>query len=252
MPFCAWFDSTVILCQEILRCRERRDEKTQHPSGRQLLEQGNLSGMIEAMLDEAVQHDIDVEIAAGGEIEEPRVVEVNDEVAHGPAHALQFVLRFSPSLFAGVGDLRPVAFLGQVFALAFDAVRHHPPPSTHVQQEFPDGVSIGNRSGGRLFRSHALQEFKNGIPVPGRSFKGPVQLIRNAFGFRHGRLTNCVRRAGTASLPESFRRAVVADPAGIFSSSSGLVDGPPDEACKVRVNVVIIAECEYRKPVLSR
>jgi len=99
----------------------------------------------------------------------------------------KWVHRLLPLLLAGSPDRWPVIFL-----------RHRGPrrnrrslhraqaefhPCLHVQDQFPDGVNIRDRTRFRLLSSYVVQDFAQRVSVPGLSIDGGSQSVSGAIAF---------------------------------------------------------------------
>jgi hypothetical protein len=104
-----------------------------------------------------------------------------------------------PRLLAGVAHVGPILGVRQLRALTCQPSATRPFPCRDVEHDFPNAVCTADRSGGCLLRCYPFENFRDRWAMPGLTFIGPFQLIRDSLDFNHDRLIQ------TLSVPTGRR-----------------------------------------------
>jgi hypothetical protein len=150
------------------------------------LQNRNLPGVIEFVLNNPVQQVIEIVSLAGDALSETRVVQRSNRCYervmrasghdHGPA----------PRGIVRRGRKRKIRRPGGLTFFSAEAAESRAIPSRDVQDKLPNTVGLGKRLGGGRGCVYVLQQFDHGGPVPCAAVEGATQLVGDAAGFGLG------------------------------------------------------------------
>ena len=155
------------------------------------LQHDDLPGVVEVVLDDAVEQGIDRIVPTG-------VFIIDDRVEVGVRHTVEGVAqpvvagfkrgqRIVPGRLARVGYRGKVHFWRDVDRKAFEDLLRRVFPGCDVQDEFPDAVRVGQGMRRRLLRCDVGEDLAQRRPMPGFTLVGAFKLIEDPFGFFHAR-----------------------------------------------------------------
>ena len=115
---------------------------------------------------------------------EPRIRQRHNRRDQFLVNAARLGQRLPPCRLARVRDRRKILRVGELHRDPTQPPQHRPIPCRNVQHQFPDRMSILNRTRRRLRRRNPLQNFEEGIAMPSIAIKRAPQLVANASRFR--------------------------------------------------------------------
>src|SRR6185437_11420064 len=142
---------------------------------RGLLQQSDLAGMIELVLDDAAEHVEEVVVVlalARDLLTQPRIGKGSHCLDQFVVSVLGGINGLAPGSIAGVFHEREILLVREGYGRAPNSSAHGIIPGGDVQKNFPDAVGVLDRPGGRRSGIHPSQQFENRVAVPGVAFKG--------------------------------------------------------------------------------
>ena len=156
------------------------------PSLHSFFQKSYLPGVIEVMLDHAVQQDVYRITRSRRDFFKPRVVDFPDAFAQAVMASFERSQRCLPGRLARIGHWREIDFVGNhAFLGAFQPPPRYLFPGNDVIYEFPDAVRVRDGSGGGLFGCYAVEQLAQGRAMPRLPFLSAFELAVDTMCFGH-------------------------------------------------------------------